>query len=315
MSQIKIDGQSFELGQHGMVKIDIADLPSGTIIHLPIHVFRSSKPGPTILISAGLHGDEVNGVEIVRRTLVENLYDQMLVGSAIVIPIINIYGFINFSREVPDGKDVNRSFPGSAKGSLASQVANVLSKEIIPQIDFGIDFHTGGGTRYNYPQIRYTAGNEKSKEIANAFAAPVTISNNVIPKSFREEVIKQGKSNIVFEGAEASRYDEFSVLEALKGIKRVMVYYDMLPTAFNSKANEQHHFTKMHWQRAEKSGLFIWEISSGKFVQKGDLLASIHDPHNTYQIPVLADQDGFIIGHNNSPIVNAGDAIFHYGYN
>lgn len=315
MSDIKIDGQSFGLGEQGMVNIDIADLPSGTKIHLPVHVFRSEKPGPTLLISAGLHGDEVNGVEIVRRTLVEDLYSQMEMGSAIVIPVINIYGFINFSREVPDGKDVNRSFPGYAKGSLASQVAYVLSTEIIPQIDIGVDFHTGGSTRYNYPQIRFTKDNELSKELATAFAAPVTISTHVIPKSFREQAIKQGKATIVFEGAEASRYDELSVLEAMKGIKRLMAHFNMLPDTFKTKPNKLHHFSKMHWQRAEKSGLFIWEKSSGEYVQKGDRLASIHDPHNTYELAVLADQDGFIIGHNNAPIVNAGDAIFHYGYN
>jgi len=315
MSNLKIDGKEFGLGEQGMVKIDIADLASGTKIDLPVHIFRSKNAGPTLLISAGLHGDEINGVEIVRRTLVEGLYDKLLIGSAIVMPVINIYGFINFSREVFDGKDVNRSFPGTAKGSLASQVAHVLSTEIIPQMDIGVDFHTGGGARYNYPQIRYTAGNKLSSEMATAFAAPVTISNNVIPKSFRQQVIKQGKSTIVFEGAEASRYDELSVIEALKGIKRLMCHFKMLPTDLAPENDKQLTFKKTHWQRASKSGLFIWEVCSGVFVKKGDRLASIHDPHNTYEIAVKAKQDGFIIGHNNSPIVNAGDAIFHFAYN
>jgi len=287
MADIQIDGHSFPLGKNGKVSIDIADLPSGTKIFLPIHVFRSANPGPTLLVSAGLHGDEINGVEIVRRCLVKGLFENLNAGTVIAIPIINIYGFINFSREVPDGKDVNRSFPGSSKGSLASQVANVLTSEILPNIDYGIDIHTGGATRYNYPQIRYSKTDSTAAELAEAFAAPITIANNVIDKSFRMEALNQGKSIIVFEGAESKRYDELSVGTV---------------------------YTETHWQRAEKAGLYIYNKSSGESVQEGDYMGSIHDPHNTYEHVVKADRTGIVIGHNNSPIVNAGDALFHYAW-
>ena len=311
---MKIDGKHFGLGENGRVDIDIADLPSGTKIHLPIHVFRSKNEGPTLLITGGLHGDEINGVEIVRQTLVNKFFENLKCGAVVVLPLINIYGFINFSRAVPDGKDVNRSFPGSSKGSLASQVAHVLSSEIIPQIDFGVDFHTGGASRYNFPQIRFTANDEKSKELALAFDAPVSIGNTVIPKSFREAIIKQGKSTIVFEGGEALRYDINSTKEGLAGLKRLLVSLNMIEGEKATPKNTDKIFYNTSWQRAETGGLYIWEKSSGTFVEKGEKLGSIHDPHNTYEVEILAEKSGFIFGHNNAPVINQGDALFHFAW-
>lgn len=318
--KIKIISKEFAKGSNGLVKIDIADLPSGTKIDLPVHVFRSAKEGPVLLVCAGLHGDEVNGVEIIRQTLVQKYYSNLKRGSVIAMPLINIYGFINFSRAVPDGKDVNRSFPGSQKGSLAAQVANVLSKTIFPQIDFAIDCHTGGSARYNYPQIRYSLNDEKSKELALAFNPPVMLGNQVIDKSFRKEALKQGKSTIVFEGGESLRYDGFSIQVALRGIRKVLQHLQMIEPEIEKDLNDPndpivtHSFTKTTWQRAETSGLFIWEKSSGFFVKEGELLGSIHDPHNAYQIDVKAVKDGFILGHNNATVVNQGDALFHLAW-
>jgi len=314
MSDILIDGHSFKAGDQGKISIDIADLPSGTKIFLPIHIFRSKNPGPTLLLSGGLHGDEVNGVEIVRRCLVEGLFNNLNAGTVIAIPIINIYGFINFSREVPDGKDVNRSFPGTPRGSLASQVAHILSDQVIPNIDYGIDFHTGGASRYNYPQIRFTESDSKAEELAKAFAAPITIANNVIDKSFRKEALNQGKSIIVFEGAESKRYDEFSTDEGYKGTQRLLHHLGMFSAPDIQESRVENIYTNMHWQRAEKAGLYTWTVRSGQEVKKGDQLGSIHDPHNTYNHPVIADTTGTIIGHNNAPVVNAGDALFHYAW-
>jgi len=311
---LKISDEIFAKGQSGSVKIDIADLPSGTKIDLPVHVFRSLEDGPVLLVCAGLHGDEVNGIEIVRRSLVQQFYNNLKLGSVVVMPLINIYGFINFSREVPDGKDVNRSFPGNKKGSLAAQVAYVLSKTIFPQINYAIDFHTGGGSRYNYPQVRYTLGDEKSKELAMAFGAPAILGNSVIEKSFRQEALKQGKSTLVFEGGESLRYDGFSIQVALSGIKKIMLHLQMIEYEIENDPVPSHHFTKKSWQRAESSGLFIWEKSSGFFVKEGELLGSIHDPHNNYQFDVKAARNGYILGHNNATVVNQGDALFNLAW-
>lgn len=293
--------------------LDVADLPSGTNIDLPIHFFSSSKPGPTLLLTGGLHGDEVNGVEIVRRLIVDGILNNLEIGKVIAIPLLNIYGFINFSRAVPDGKDVNRSFPGSANGSLASQVAHKLSKQILPFIDFGIDFHTGGASRYNYPQIRFTAKDSKAKELAQVFAAPYLLPGNPILKSFRQEAFKQGKSILVFEGGEALRYDQFSIDIALAGTKRILNYLKMKNFEMPTSSPKTQLFEQKKWIRAAVSGLFIWEKSSGEKIQKGERLGKIHDPHGVFEKIVFAPCNAEIIGHNNAPVVNQGDALFHLG--
>jgi len=193
-------------------------------------------------------------------------------------------------------------------------VAHVLSTEILPTIDFGIDFHTGGATRYNYPQIRFSKTDPKAEELARAFAAPITIGNDVIDKSFRKEALNQGKSIIVFEGAESKRYDELSTEEGYKGIQRILHHLDMYSAEDMIESSVQTIYTETHWQRAEKAGLYIFAKSSGEEVKEGDYMGTIHDPHNTYEHLVKADRTGIVIGHNNSPIVNAGDALFHYAW-
>jgi len=156
MDNITIQGQDFPPGSSGMVRINAGRLPSGNRISIFTYIFRSKNPGPTALILGGMHGDEINGVEIVSRTISDNFFGNLSSGSVIVIPLLNIFGFINYSRDVPDGKDVNRSFPGNMNGSLASRVARMITKKILPLIDFGIDFHTGAKDHWNYPQIRYS---------------------------------------------------------------------------------------------------------------------------------------------------------------
>ena len=181
-----IDGQVIMPGESRVVDIPVGNLPSGTNININVNVHRSMFKGPVVLILAGVHGDEINGIEIVRRSIAENVYDNLIKGTVIVIPLLNVFGFINFSRDVPDGKDVNRSFPGTKSGSLASRVAYTLTKKILPLVDFGIDFHTGGGSRYNFPQVRYGKTNKKARELAEAFSAPFIIEKPYIIKSLRK---------------------------------------------------------------------------------------------------------------------------------
>ncbi len=309
--EIVINNTKIVPGQQANIRLNVARLPSGTDIHLEVHVFRSQKPGPVILVMGGMHGDEVNGVEIVRRTLTNRLFEQLEIGTAIVIPLLNIYGFINFSRDVPDGKDVNRSFPGNSSGSLASRVAYVFSKEILPLVDFGIDFHTGGGSRYNYPQIRYSVQDEVAAELAIAFAPPYLIPNKPIEKSLRHHAYKKGVPLLIYEGGESLRFDGFSIREGLDGLKRVLHYKGMLleaPPARNSLI-----LRKSTWIRAPRSGLFLWSIHSGQKVMAGDKLGEVHDPNGDEMVPVLSDREGYIYGHNNAPVVNQGDALFHIG--
>lgn len=308
-----INNKKIEPGQSEVLQLHIARLPSGTVINLRVNVFRSKKSGPTLLVMGGVHGDEINGVEIVRRTLVEGLYNDLKAGSVIVIPLLNIYGFINFSRDASEGKDVNRSFPGSLSGSLASRVAATLTKKILPLVDFGVDFHTGGSSRYNYPQIRYSTGDARAEELARSFAAPYLINKPAIPKTLRKIAQGLGAPILIYEGGESLRLDGFSIIRGMKGLKRLMIAEGMLDGEL-AETTGLIHFNKTTWLRAERSGIFQWSQESGAKVTKGEPLGEITDPYGEHLTVVRSKRTGYIIGHNNAPVISQGDALFHIGY-
>ena len=312
-NDLTIDGTQIKPGESRYVELNVSRLPSGTQINMPVHVIRSKKPGPVLLLSGGMHGDEVNGIEIVRKFLSKKVSEKLLCGSIVAMPIINVYGFINFSREVPDGKDINRNFPGNIDGSLASMVAYLMTTHILPVIDFGIDFHTGGASRTNYPQIRFQEGDKTAEQIAGAFHAPFTLNSSVIKGSFRETASQMGKSVVVFEGGETLRIDPLTVDIGVNGIKRVLHHYDMLPGSTKPARNTL-YFKESHWVRAEVSGLFRHKKESGKKVKQGQTIGYISSPSNDYSVKVKSPYDGYIIGHNNFPLIHKGDALFHIGF-
>lgn len=299
-------------GSQVMVKIPVGRIPSGNLISIQAHVIRSKKDGPTALILGGVHGDEVNGVEIVRRSIEENIYKDLQIGTVIAIPVVNIYGFINFSRDVPDGKDINRSFPGSKSGSLAARVAFHLSRKILPLADFGIDFHTGGRGNFNYPQIRYTSGHEASEQLAKAFAAPVLLSKKTIPKSLRKYAKELEIPMLVYEGGENLRMDSYATAEGLEGLKRVLIHKKMLSGKITEKPSA--HFAKSSWIRSPKAGMFQFIKQSGDPIQKGETIGFITDAYGLEKHKLTANRAGYIIGHNNLPVVSQGDALFHLAY-
>ena len=307
-----INKTTVEPGESKLVKLNIAKLPSGTVISIRVHVYRSKHPGPVALFMGGLHGDEINGVEIVRRAVRNEIFNKLKSGSVIAIPLLNVYGFINFSRDAVDGKDVNRSFPGSRKGSLASRVAYTLHHEILPLVDFGVDFHTGGSSRYNFPQLRYTVGDEKAKTLANQFAAPYLMEKKSLNKTLRQTALDMKIPILVYEGGESLRYDGFSIQHGLEGIKRLLFAQGMLEKEVSVNRTPK-HFKDFTWIRAEKSGLFMWTQASGAKVSKGELIGLINSPDGIKETRVLASKDGYIVGHNNAPVVNMGDALFHLG--
>ena len=309
---MKIYKKTIELGQSAHIKIPVGRLPSSTKISINTFVYRSKNEGPTCLVLGGVHGDEINGVEIVRRAMKEGIFERLTKGSVIAIPLLNVFGFINFSRDLPDGKDVNRSFPGSKTGSLASRVANTVSRRIIPHIDFGMDFHTGGKSLFNHPQIRFSKGHPESEELAKAFAPPCIIANTPIKKSLRLHALNNGKPIIVYEGGESLRIDGFSIARGLKGLKRVLVAKDMLDDQIPE--DKSLFFENSFWQRAPRSGVFEWTQSAGCYVRAGEPLGRIGDPYCLESETIYAKRDGYIFGHNNAPVVSIGDALYHIGY-
>jgi len=309
-----IENQEILPGEYQQINISVSRLPSGTRIYVQCHVFRGEEPGPSVLILAGVHGDEINGIESVRRTLDLGVYNDIKKGSIIVIPLLNVFGFINFSREVPDGKDVNRSFPGTSAGSLASRVASVLTKKILPLVDYAVDLHTGGASRYNYPQLRFNIGDEKALNLAKVFGAPYLIEKSKISRSFRKIATDLGVVVLVYEAGESERLDGFSIEIAVDGIQRVLAHLDMIEKA-PVRRHDMVYFKSTGWIRATEAGLFTWSRSSGAIIKKGEPLGTINSPQGDRTKRIFAKADGYIIGHNNASVVHNGDALYHIGIN
>ncbi|QOI97660.1 MAG: succinylglutamate desuccinylase/aspartoacylase family protein [Flammeovirgaceae bacterium] len=311
MRIVKIANHEIKPGEFKEIDINIARLPSHTQIDTPIYVSRGLEDGPVLALMAGMHGDEINGLEIVRRILDSELHRPKR-GTVVCMPIVNVYGFLNFSRDVPDGKDVNRSFPGSKNGSLASRVAYHLTHDIIPFIDYGVDFHTGGAMRTNYPQVRAVLANEKNVELANAFCAPFTLDAPFRPNSLRKEASKKGKNIIVYEGGESLRFDQQAIEEGIAGTLRLMKHLKMIDWAPEPK-EENRVIWSTSWIRAKYAGLFQSTIQCGQLVHKGEWIGTITDPFGEFKQKVLATATAYVIGLNNSPVINAGDALVHLG--
>ncbi len=316
MSILNIHGQQIKSGDTCVIKLRVGKLPSGNRIDIHGHVFRAREEGPLLLFTAGIHGDEINGIEILRRALSRGLFRQLQRGTVVVIPLLNVYGFINFSRDVPDGKDVNRSFPGNASGSLAARVARALTKEVLPLVDAGMDFHTGGRNHYNYPQLRYSKGDTAALGLAQKVGAPVLLASRLIKGSLRHTAHKMGKTILVYEGGENQRLDGLAIQHGLAALQRMLEVHDMLPSGFTQVIEHPHTrlFERSSWVRAKVPGIFEWSKCSGQPVLKGEPLGWIRHPEGEKEQWVLSKQNGFIIGHNNSPVVNSGDALFHIGY-
>ncbi|MGC1240305.1 MAG: succinylglutamate desuccinylase/aspartoacylase family protein [Chryseosolibacter sp.] len=311
MKQITIGNQEVQPGEFKEININIARLPSHTLIDTPIYVSRSPEDGPVLALIAGMHGDELNGMEIVRRILDRGLH-KVHRGTVICMPIINVYGFLNYSREVPDGKDVNRSFPGKKNGSLASRVAYYLMQEVIPYIDCGVDFHTGGAMRANYPQVRAVLRDETNLRLANAFSAPFTIDAAFRPNSLRKEASRKGKKIIVYEGGESLRFDPQAIEEGVAGTLRLMKHLNMIDSAPEPK-EENRVIWSTSWVRAKHAGLFQPNIQCGQLVHRGEWVGTITDPFGEFKEQVNASQTGYVVGLNNGPVINAGDALMQLG--
>ncbi|WP_192821953.1 succinylglutamate desuccinylase/aspartoacylase family protein [Rufibacter sp. LB8] len=299
-------------GDRKLIRLNISRLPSGTEIDIPIHVFRAEEPGPVLLLMAGLHGDEVNGVETIRRMIRRNMLHPQR-GTILAIPILNIYGFLNFSREVPDGKDVNRSFPGNAKGSLASRVAARFTKEILPLVDVGIDYHTGGRSKSNFPQIRCILETPGNPELAHAFAAPFILNSKLRPGSLRKEAAKYGKSIIVYETGESLRFDEPGINIAIEGTCRVMHHLGIINSS-TPPSQKSIICLRDTWIRALRAGLFRSFVRNGQAVSRGQQVGTVADPYGYASHPIISPVSGYVVGVNNMPVVNQGDAILHIGY-
>lgn len=308
---IRIGEVTIRPGERLTVDLPTAPLYTHTEMTMPVHVVRGRKPGPRLFVCAALHGDEINGVEIIRRLLQLKLLEH-LHGTLLAIPVVNVFGFVGRTRYLPDRRDLNRSFPGSAKGSLAARLARLFMDEIVDQCTHGIDLHTGANHRINLPQIRAGLDDPETERLARAFGAPVIIDARLRDGSLRMAGAEKGLPTLVYEGGEALRFREGAITAGLRGIVNVMREIGLLHRRAKGKpATEPLVARSIVWVRAPKSGILVSGVVLGARVTKGEVLATVADPFGEQEVKVRAPLPGIVIGRLNLPLVYSGDALFH----
>lgn len=309
----EIAGVRIAPGERRTVDLSIARFYTHGEMTMPVHVVRGRRPGPRLFISAAMHGDEINGVEIIRRLIRLPLLDRLR-GVLIAVPIVNVHGFIAQSRYLPDRRDLNRSFPGSRQGSLAARLAHLFTEEIVGRATHGIDLHTGALHRSNLPQVRARLEDAETLRLAEAFRAPILINAEVRAGSVREVATRRGIPLLVYEGGEALRFDEDSIRAGLRGVVGVMRALEMLPARPVRRPRpmgEPVIARSTAWLRAPTGGILRTLLPLGSHVRKGEALGVISDPFGEREVALLAPAHGIVIGGLNLPLVNEGDAVFH----
>ena len=308
---LTIGGVDILPGQRVKLELPVARLYTDSQMSIPVEVIRARKPGPTMFVSAAIHGDELNGIEVVRRLMRQKSL-KLSKGTLIAVPIVNVYGMLNQSRYLPDRRDLNRSFPGSPKGSLAGRMAHLFLNEIAHQCDYGIDLHTGAIHRSNLPQIRANLDDEETASLARSFGVPVLINSVLRDGSLRACAAESGTKILLYEAGQALRFDEVSIRAGVKGITNVMSALGMIPKR-KSKSVKPEPFIAYDssWVRASSSGIVNDLKTLGDRVVKGDSLAQICGPTGNFVDILKAPKSGIIIGKQNIPLVQEGDAMFH----
>ncbi|MBD1388960.1 succinylglutamate desuccinylase/aspartoacylase family protein [Neiella sp. HB171785] len=309
---LRIGDHDIAPGQTLQLKLPVAKLYTDTDVSIPVYVRRAKKAGPIVFVSAAIHGDELNGIEIIRRLMHDQKF-RLLNGTLILVPMVNVYGVLNQSRYMPDRRDLNRCFPGSQKGSLAARVANTFLREVVTHCDYGIDLHTGAIHRSNLPQIRANLADEQTLRIAEEFGVPVLLNSDLRDGSLREAAVENGTRILLYEAGQALRFDELSIRAGVRGILKVLAELQMVRHRKRKKivpfiAN------KSEWIRCSASGLLHECVKLGANVEKGQLLAQIHSPMGTSLGQIVASRAGIVIGKQNIPLAQEGDAIYHIAY-
>ncbi|MDE2091184.1 MAG: succinylglutamate desuccinylase/aspartoacylase family protein [Gammaproteobacteria bacterium] len=295
-------------GTVGHFEIPVARLPAGTWTTMPAVIMHGSHPGPCIWLSSSIHGDELNGIEIIRKVLA-SVQPRKLAGTVIAVPIVNVFGVTNGSRYLPDRRDLNRSFPGAAHGSLAGRLARLFFDEIVSRCTIGIDFHTGSGGRENLPQIRCDADNADAYRLASTFGAPIVIHANLRDGSLRSAAAAQGKLVLLYEAGEALRFDEEAIDFGVAGSLRVMRSMAMIDHAPEYVGKAPPVSRRTRWVRAGRSGFCHLDVGRGQKVERNAVIAHITDATGRRTFPVRTRSAGIIIGRLMTGTVHRGDAV------
>ncbi|MDX2504674.1 MAG: succinylglutamate desuccinylase/aspartoacylase family protein [Gammaproteobacteria bacterium] len=307
-----IAGKEVAAGTRTIIDLPMPKLSSHTSLSMPIHVLHGRLAGPVLFISAAIHGDELNGIEIIRRVLALKALSR-LKGTLVAVPVVNAYGLIHESRYLPDRRDLNRSFPGSERGSLAARLAYIFMQEIVKQCTHGIDLHTGAIHRTNLPQIRANLDDPETEQLAKSFGVPVLLNSSLRDGSLRASAGDLGIPMLLYEAGEALRFNELSIRAGQAGIISVMKELGMLGSQ-KKRAKPKHTpfiARSSSWIRAPESGMLSTRIALGASVEKGDVLGYIDDPYSGERREISSNINGVVIGRLELPLVHEGDAVYH----
>ena len=308
---IEIAGVSIKPGSRQSIDIPLPSFYTHSSVNMPVHVVRGRKPGPVLLVCAAIHGDEIIGVEMIRRLLAHKSLNRIH-GTLIAIPVVNVYGFVSKSRYLPDRRDLNRSFPGSESGSMASRLADVVMTEILPHCSHIVDLHSGAVNRENLPQIRAKIKDEPELErLARAFGVPVILDMNLLEGSFREAAYQRNIPVLVYEAGEALRFNEVAIRAGVRGILNVMAALEMRLLKNKPRESRTLIANASRWMRAPQSGILRSLVGIGTQVAIGDTLAYINDPLGEHVSEINSTIEGIVIGRANLPLVFAGEAVFN----
>ncbi|PSW46373.1 succinylglutamate desuccinylase/aspartoacylase family protein [Photobacterium leiognathi] len=306
-------GLTIEAGKHVNCELEIARLYTHSPLSVSVDVLHGKHPGPVLLINAAIHGDELNGIEVVRQ-VIDKIDLNKLYGTIIAVPVVNVFGFIHKSRYLPDRRDLNRCFPGSERGSIAGRMAYQYFNQVVRRATHVVDLHTAAIYRTNLPQIRANLDNPLAKEMAMAFGSPVVVDASLRDGSLRAAAEAFNIPVITFEAGEALRLDPHAVGSGVQGVLKVMRHLDMLRTSRSKKVIEPMVPKATRWIRADYDGLLRSHVALGEKVSKDQVIATVSDPAGSSEVSVIAPQGGIVIGQQTLPLVNEGDAIFHIAF-
>jgi predicted deacylase len=301
-------------GTREVVDLPVAMLSNHTPVVLSVLVQHGRRPGPVLFVSGAIHGDEVLGVEVIRR-LIRSPALEGLAGTLLAVPVVNAFGFLHLSRYLPDRRDLNRSFPGRSGGSLAGQLAHLFMQEVVLRSDLGIDLHTGAVHRTNLPQIRLADPTPELAAAAEAFAPPVILKGRAPGGSLRAEAAEVGVGILLYEAGEALRFDEFAVRVGVRGALQVMRHLGMIGEGVLDppEGPAPIWLGRSRWARAPQSGVVRNQVALGEVVAAGQTLGMVGDPFGQSELPVEAPIEGVVIGRSELSTANRGDALFNIG--